>query len=324
MSIQPETPDAPTSDPLEGRAARPRQFRAAKRNEVNGWLVFDKPVGMTSTHAVSRLKQLFNAKKTGHAGTLDPLASGLLPIAFGEATKTVPFIQDGEKAYRFKVQWGAQTETDDTEGAVMRTSDRRPDRATLEALLPRFTGTIMQRPPAYSAIKVNGERAYDRARDGETVDLPPRPVTIHSLLMTSFAPDEAVFEARCTKGTYVRAIARDLGEALGCFGHVTALRRTQVGPMGEAQAVDLKTLEADGADPHAFLQSVEAGLETLPRVVVDRNAAAQLRRGQSLLLLGRDAPASDMAYATCGGVVVAFGPVEEGALVPHRVFNLRF
>jgi tRNA pseudouridine55 synthase len=279
---------------------------------------------MTSTHAVSRLKHLLNAKKAGHAGTLDPLASGLLPVAFGEATKTVPFVQDGEKAYRFKVRWGAQTDTDDTEGRVIATSDRRPEAAAIEALLPSFMGTIMQRPPAYSAIKVNGERAYDRARDGETVDLPPRPVTIVSLEMTSFSPDESVFEARCTKGTYVRAIARDLGEALGCFGHVTALRRTRVGPMLEADAVELKSLEAEGADPLSFLLPIEAGLSEIHKVVVNRDAAAQLRRGQSLVLLGRDAPASDMAYATCGGVVVAFGPVQEGALVPHRVFNLRF
>lgn len=317
-----DAPEAPLSEPTAG-GRQGGQFRS-KRAEVNGWLVFDKPVGMTSTHAVSRLKHLFNAKKAGHAGTLDPLASGLLPVAFGEATKTVPFVQDGEKAYRFKVQWGAQTDTDDTEGQVIASSANRPDRGAVIALLPSFTGTIMQRPPAYSAIKVNGERAYDRARDGETVELPARPVTILSLELTSFSPDEAVFEARCTKGTYVRSIARDLGEALGCFGHVTALRRTRVGPMSEAHAIELKVLEAEGADPKSFLQPVEAGLSEIHHVAVNRDAAAQLRRGQSLILLGRDAPVSDMAYATCGGIVVAFGPIQEGALVPHRVFNLRF
>ena len=304
-------------------APAPRQFRA-KRTEVNGWLVFDKPVGMTSTHAVSRLKHLFNAKKAGHAGTLDPLASGLLPIAFGEATKTVPFVQDGEKAYRFRVQWGARTDTDDAEGAVIATSERRPSRDAILASLPAFVGTIMQQPPAYSAIKVNGERAYDRARDGETVDLPARPVTVLSLDLSSMTEDDAVFEARCSKGTYVRAIARDLGEALGCHGHVTALRRTRVGPLLEVHAVDLPSLEAEGVDPRAKLLTVEAGLSEVAHVAVDRNAAARLRRGQNLVLLGRDAPAADMAYATCGGVVVAFGPVEQGALVPHRVFNLRF
>lgn len=310
------------ADPvLEASATAP--FRA-KRQDVNGWLVFDKPVGMTSTHAVGRLKHLFNAKKAGHAGTLDPLASGLLPVAFGEATKTVPFVQDGEKAYRFRVRWGAATDTDDSEGVVIATADHRPDASTIHALLPGFTGTIMQRPPTYSALKVNGERAYDRAREGAVVELAPRPVTIVSLTLESSAPDEAVFAARCTKGTYVRAIARDLGEALGCYGHVTALRRTQVGPMLEEHGIALTTIEAEGADPARFLLPVEAGLRDVQHVAVDRNAAGQLRRGQSLLLLGRDAPLGGIAYATCGGVAVAFGPVEEGALVPHRVFNMRF
>ena len=204
------------------------------RVEVNGWIILDKPVGLTSTQAVSKLKRLFNAKKAGHAGTLDPLASGVLPVAFGEATKTVPFVQDGEKAYRFTVLWGAETDTDDAEGKVTQTSEARPDGAAIEALLPHFTGEIMQRPPAFSAIKVNGERAYDLARDGEIVDLAPRPITIHALRLVACEPDCAVLEAECGKGTYVRAIARDLGRALGCFGHVIALRRTRVGPFFEA------------------------------------------------------------------------------------------
>ncbi|UDL94787.1 tRNA pseudouridine(55) synthase TruB [Lichenihabitans sp. PAMC28606] len=318
------TLSAAMSDPiLATPQVEPRPQRQ-KRGEVNGWLVLDKPIGMTSTHAVSRLKRIFNAKKAGHAGTLDPLASGLLPVAFGEATKTVPFVQDGEKAYRFRVQWGSQTDTDDTEGRVIATSDTRPTREAIEALLPSFTGVLMQRPPAYSAIKVNGERAYDRARDGETVELPPRPITVHALDLVMFGDGEAVFEAKCGKGTYVRAIARDLGEALGCLGHVTALRRTRVGPLYESHAAQLADLEAEGADLASFLMPVEAGLSDVPHVVINRDSAAQLRRGQSLLLLGRDAPSDGIAYATCGGVVVAFGPVEQGALVPHRVFNLRF
>jgi tRNA pseudouridine55 synthase len=322
MIFSAEISQAP-AHPQHAAEAQPRPTRQ-KRGEVNGWLVLDKPIGMTSTHAVSRLKRIFNAKKAGHAGTLDPLASGLLPVAFGEATKTVPFVQEGEKAYRFRVQWGAQTDTDDTEGQVIATSDMRPTREAIEAVLPSFIGTLMQRPPAYSAIKVNGERAYDRAREGETVVLPPRPVTIHALDLISFSGDETVFEAKCGKGTYVRAIARDLGEILGCFGHVTALRRTRVGPLYETHAVELAALEAEDVDLSAYLMPVEAGLREVPHVAINRDAAAQLRRGQSLLLLGRDAPAGDMAYATCGGVVVAFGPVEQGALVPHRVFNLRF
>ncbi len=314
----------PPAPPLpDDIAIDPPQPRP-KRGAVDGWLVFDKPVGMTSTHAVSRMKRIFNAKKAGHAGTLDPLASGLLPIAFGEATKTVPFVQDGEKAYRFQVRWGARTDTDDTEGQVVATSDLRPTSEAIRAVLPAFTGLLMQRPPSFSAIKVNGERAYDRARDGETVDLPPRPVTVHALDLLSAGPDEAVFEARCGKGTYVRAIARDMGEALGCLGHVSALRRTRVGPLVEADAVGLAALEAEGAEPSRHLLPIAAGLSEIAHVNVDRNAAARLRRGQSLLLLGRDAPAaSAMAYATCGGALVAFGPVEQGALVPHRVFNVR-
>jgi tRNA pseudouridine55 synthase len=296
----------------------------SKRIEINGWLILDKPVGVTSTHAVSRLKRIFNAKKAGHAGTLDPLASGILPVAFGEATKTVPFVQDGEKAYRFTVRWGAETDSDDSEGAITRTSDERPAPDQIADLLPRFIGTIMQTPPAYSAIKINGERAYDLARDGEEVNLAPRPVTIHALDLVRTDENEAVLEAQCGKGTYVRAIARDLGRLLGCFGHVVALRRTRVGPFTEEDSVTLDELEAEGAQPFDELLSVEAGLSEVTCIVVDRDGAARLRRGQSLLLRGRDAPIEGFAYAACGGVPVAFGPVEGGELVPSRVFNLPF
>jgi tRNA pseudouridine55 synthase len=297
--------------------------RRSTRVDVNGWLVLDKPVGMTSTHAVSRLKRIYNAKKAGHAGTLDPLASGILPVAFGEATKTVPFVQDGEKAYRFTVTWGAETDSDDSDGTVTRTSELRPRPDEVAQALGGFIGTILQVPPAYSAIKVNGERAYDIARDGETVELAARPVTIHALRLVSATPDEAVLEAECGKGTYVRAIARDLGRMLGCLGHVTALRRTRVGPFREEDAVALDVLE----DPLAaaeMLLTVEAGLSEVPCVVVDRDGAARLRRGQSLILRGRDAPAGGSAYAACGGVPVAFGEVQGGELVPSRVFNLPF
>jgi tRNA pseudouridine55 synthase len=297
--------------------------RRSTRVEVNGWLVLDKPVGMTSTHAVSRLKRIYNAKKAGHAGTLDPLASGILPVAFGEATKTVPFVQDGEKAYRFTVTWGAETDSDDSDGTVTRTSDLRPQAGQIASALGAFTGTIMQVPPAYSAIKVNGERAYDIARDGETVELAPRPVTIHALRVVSATPEQAVFEAECGKGTYVRAIARDLGRMLGCLGHVTELRRTRVGPFTEEDAVALDTLE-DPLQAAEMLLTVEAGLSEVPCVVVDRDGASRLRRGQSLILRGRDAPVGGQAYAACGGVPVAFGEVERGELVPSRVFNLPF
>ena len=294
----------------------------ANRIEVNGWVVLDKPVGVTSTHAVSRLKRLFNAKKAGHAGTLDPLASGILPIAFGEATKTVPFVQDGEKAYRFTVQWGVETDSDDSDGTPTRHSDLRPDEDAIRAALPAFIGAILQQPPSFSAIKVNGERAYDMARDGEIVDLAPRPVVVHALDLMEARPDEAVLEMRCGKGAYVRAIARDLGRRLGCFGHVTALRRTRVGPFAEMDAVPLAALEAAGADAARMMRDVEAGLTEVPCVVVDRDGAARLRRGQSLLLRGRDAPHGGVCYAACGGVPIAFGEVVEGALEPSRVFNL--
>ena len=201
---------------------------------MHGWLVLDKPVGMTSTHAVSVVKRLFQAKRAGHAGTLDPLASGLLPIALGEATKTVPFVMDGRKIYRFTVRWGEERDTDDAEGRVAATSAERPSADAIRALLPRFTGTIEQVPPRFSAVKIEGERAYDLARDGEVVELAPRPVEIHRLeLVETPDPDHAVFAAECGKGTYVRALARDMGRALGCLGHVAALRRTAVGPFAE-------------------------------------------------------------------------------------------
>jgi tRNA pseudouridine55 synthase len=297
--------------------------RAPTRGEVNGWVVLDKPIGMTSTHAVARLKRIFNARKAGHAGTLDPLASGILPIAFGEATKTVPFVQDGEKAYRFTVRWGTETDTDDSDGRITGQSDLRSAEPEILALLPHFTGTIEQKPPAFSAIKINGERAYDLARDGEMPDLASRQVTIHSLDLVNATPDEAVFEARCGKGTYVRALARDLGRTLGCLGHVIALRRTRVGPFWEEHAVTLSELE-DPENAGRALRRVEAGLLEMPRVSVDRETAARLRRGQSVLLRGPEAPAEGSAYAACGGVVVAVGAIEKGELVPGRVFNLPF
>ncbi len=297
--------------------------KKSNRAVVDGWVVLDKPVGATSTQAVSRLKRIYNAQKAGHAGTLDPLASGILPVAFGEATKTVPFVQDGEKAYRFSVQWGAETNTDDSDGQVARTSAMRPERAAIDALLPQFTGDILQTPPQFSAIKIAGERAYDLAREGTEVALKPRAVTIHSLAIDVHAAGETVFFMECGKGAYVRAIARDLGRLLGCYGHVSALRRTRVGPFVEDDSFTFDEIEAEGLAGDALL-SVEAGLSELPCVVVDRDAAARLRRGGSVILRGRDAPHAGIVYAACGGAPVAFGEIVEGALVPSRVFNLPF
>ena len=299
--------------------SKPRSNRVA----VDGWVILDKPVGMTSTHAVSRLKRIFNAKKAGHAGTLDPLASGILPVAFGEATKTVPFVQDGEKAYRFTVRWGIETDSDDSDGKPVETSDMRPGVDQVVQALPNFIGTILQRPPAFSAIKIAGERAYDLARDGEIVEIEPRPVTIDSLELVDSTEDTATLEAQCGKGTYVRAIARDLGRMLGCFGHVIALRRTRVGPFTEADVTTFEELEASAEAAAQNMRAVEAGLSELPCIVVDRNSAARLRRGQSILLRGRDAPAEgEKVYAACDGEPVAFGAVTAGELVPARVFNL--
>ncbi|MFA6205870.1 MAG: tRNA pseudouridine(55) synthase TruB [Methylocystis sp.] len=297
--------------------------KKSDRVVVDGWLALDKPVGLTSTQAVSRLKRIYNAQKAGHAGTLDPLASGILPVAFGEATKTVPFVQDGEKAYRFTVRWGVETDTDDADGRGVRESAVRPERAAIEVLLPQFVGEILQTPPQFSAIKIAGERAYDIAREGELVDLKPRVVKIRSLTLIDASRDDATFVMECGKGAYVRAIARDLGRVLGCFGHVTALRRTRVGPFVEDDAYTLDEIENQNMAAEALL-SVEAGLAELPCVVVDRDMAARLRRGGSVILRGRDAPHEGIVYAACGGVPVAFGEIVQGALAPARVFNLPF
>jgi len=303
--------------------------RKKKFDDVHGWIVLDKPVGVTSTQAVARLKRLFHANKCGHAGTLDPLASGMLPIAFGEATKTVSFVMDGTKVYRFTVRWGAQTSTDDTEGEVIATSDVRPSKAQIEAILPEFIGEILQVPPKFSAIKIDGERAYDLARDGEEVVLEARPIEILDLALVDLPDaDTAVFDCECGKGTYVRALARDMGLRLGTRGHVVGLRRVHVGPFAEDDLIPLaaieQTAEEGGADAaRALLAPVEAGLAEVTEVPVNRDAAARLRRGQSVILRGRDAPADeDAVWVSCGGDLVAIGEVDRGELVPRRVFML--
>jgi len=296
---------------------RPHGDRPKKR-DINGWIILDKGVGMTSTHAVAVVKRGLSAKKAGHAGTLDPLASGILPIALGEATKTVPFVMDGRKSYVFTVTWGAETDTDDAEGRVVESAEIRPERGAVEALLPRFVGAIAQVPPRFSAIKIQGERAYDLARDGEIVALGARTVVIDRLAVIHHSGDRSVLEADCGKGTYVRALARDLGRTLGCLGHISALRRTRVGPFGEAEAV---VVDAVATDP-AALRPVEAALQDLVSIPVSRDMASRLMRGQPVILRGRDAPPEGKVYATCNGVLVAVGDVERGELVPHRVFHL--
>ncbi len=229
-----------------------------KGRPISGWVVLDKPVGMGSTDAVSKVKWLFQADKAGHAGTLDPLASGMLPIALGEATKTVPYVMDGAKVYRFTVAWGEERSTDDLEGPVTKTSDVRPSESDILALLPKYTGVIMQTPPQFSAIKIGGERAYDLAREGDMVDIPPREIEIGRLDLLEMTPQgNTVFEVECGKGTYVRSLARDLGRDLGCFGHIAELRRSEVDPFTAEDLVTIEALETarfsaprpEGAEP---------------------------------------------------------------------------
>ncbi|HET7252669.1 MAG TPA: tRNA pseudouridine(55) synthase TruB [Xanthobacteraceae bacterium] len=309
-------------------AEKPLEQTKRKKRDVNGWLVLDKPVGMTSTHAVSVVKRLFQAKRAGHAGTLDPLASGLLPIALGEATKTVPFVMDGRKIYRFTVRWGEERDTDDAEGRATEISAERPTAEAIRALIPRFSGLIEQVPPRFSAVKVGGERAYDLARDGEAVELAPRPIEVHHLeLVETPDPDHSVLAAECGKGTYVRALARDMGRALGCFGHVTALRRTAVGPFTEQNAIGLETLQRMAPDDPtiaaAALLPVEAGLAALPALRVSSADAGRLARGQAVLLRGRDAPVMEgWVSVSAQGGLVALAQVEKGELRPRRIFNL--
>jgi len=301
--------------------------RVPKR-DVHGWLVLDKPVGVTSTTAVAILKRLTRARKVGHAGTLDPLASGLLPIAFGEATKTVSYVMDGEKVYRFKVRWGVETDTDDAEGKPVAESAARPTHGEIESALPAFTGTIEQTPPKFSAIKVEGERAYDLARAGEEVSLSARPVEIHSLHMVDQPDaDHAVFEAECGKGTYVRAIARDLGRMLGSLGHVCELRRTRVGSFGENSAIALDDVEKLAeSSPDALIGAllpVASSLSMMPSVSVGPDDAQRIRMGQPVFLRGRDAPVLEgTVTVSARGALIALADIEQGALKPKRIFHL--
>jgi tRNA pseudouridine55 synthase len=324
-----------------------RHQRKKKGRPVSGWLVFDKPKGMGSTDAVSKIKWLYGAEKAGHAGTLDPLASGMLPIALGEATKTVPYVQDGAKVYRFNVTWGQERSTDDLEGEVTRTSDKRPDEAEIRALMPKYTGIIMQVPPQFSAIKIAGERAYDLAREGETVEIPAREVEIGRFDLVEMPDaDTAVFEIECGKGTYVRSLARDMGRDLGCYGHISELRRTEVYPFMPEDFVTLAELEqaatpvtppvqeegqeerrprpgpAEWPALDALLLDTGAGLDSLPQVAVSDETAARIRLGNAVIVRGRDAPVeADEACAFIHGRLIAIGAIEAGMFKPKRVFT---
>ena len=299
---------------------------------VDGWLVLDKPVGMSSSAAVVAVRRLLNAAKAGHAGTLDPLASGVLPIALGEATKTVACAMSGWKIYRFLIAWGEARDTDDREGEVIGRSAVRPDRAAIEAMLPGFAGTLLQRPPVFSALKVAGTRAYERARQGDPAELAPRPVEIRDLrLLAQPDPDHAEFEAVVGKGTYIRALARDLGEALGTVAHIAALRRHSVGRFGLELAISLDKLAALGHSAAAFghLLPIETALDDIPALALTEAEAHRLRCGQAVTPLrpsdrARIDQLGDGATlcATIGGKLVALVEVAAGGLRPVRVLNI--
>ncbi|MEM7506033.1 MAG: tRNA pseudouridine(55) synthase TruB [Pseudomonadota bacterium] len=291
--------------------------RRRKGSPVDGWLVVDKPLGVTSSDIVNKARWALQAQKAGHSGTLDPLASGCLAVAFGEATKTIPHAQEGAKTYRFTVCWGAATATDDLEGEVIARSPDRPERAEVEAVLARFTGVIRQVPPQFSAVKVDGARAYDLARRGEVPELAAREIRVDRLdLRECPDADHAVFEMVCGKGGYVRSIARDLGAALGCLGHVTALRRLATGPFDLSRAVAFEALDGfrdTGIPPE--MQPLAAGLSGMVRVDITPMQAADLRLGRAV----ECGPGDGAAWAACDGQAIAIGLCEGGVFRPRRV-----
>ncbi len=302
-----------------------------KRQNLHGWIVLDKPLGLSSTQALGKVRWLFNAEKGGHGGTLDPLASGVLPIAFGEATKTIQWAMDGKKIYRFTVKWGVETSTDDLEGEAVATTGNVAMQHDIETLLPQFIGAVQQKPPSYSAIKVSGARAYVLARAGEVVDLAARTVSIESLQTESHALDntETTFIVRCGKGTYVRSIARDLGRALGCLGHVTLLRRLAVGPFSLDDAISLEKLEAlrhrDGSENSLahLIRPIETVLDGIPALAMMEAEARRLKQGQRVLLHeGETLREAEAVLVTHAGTPVGMFRIEHGVLKPIRMFNL--
>ena len=295
------------------------------RRKIDGWVVLDKPLGWSSTKAVGRVRWLFGAEKAGHGGTLDPLATGVLPIALGEATKTVPFVMDGRKEYRFTLRFGEARSTEDAEGQVTATSDVRPSEGSIRAALASFVGEIEQKPPAFSALKVGGRRAYDLARAGQEVDLKPRKVLIDKLELTERADrDHADFVVACGKGTYIRSLGRDLAQALGTVGYLSALRRAAAGPFREQAAISLSKLEALGHIPPLLgaLVPVATALDDIPALALTEAQADRLSLGQTVSL-NRDAPPSGaLVRAECGNRLIALVRSNGTALRPVRVFNL--
>ncbi len=306
--------------------------RKTKGSPVHGWIVLDKPLGLTSARAVAAVKRILGAQKAGHAGTLDPLATGVLPIALGEATKIVSVALGGPKSYRFSLAWGEERSTDDAEGEVTATSAHRPGRADIEAALPRFTGSLMQTPPAFSALKLHGERAYDLARSGAEVALKPRPVSIDRLALLDLPDrDHARFEARVGSGTYIRALARDLGRDLGTLAYVTELQRISVGCFTLERAISLAQLEALGhsAAASGHLLPLETALDDIPALAQTESQAKALRCGQAVTPLRPEDRAridqiGDGARicATSGGKLVALAEVASGEIRPLRVMNV--
>ena len=309
--------------------------RKRKGAPIHGWLVLDKPLGPSSNGCVGRIKWLTGAAKVGHGGTLDPLASGILPIAFGEATKTQKYAMDGRKTYEFMARWGETTATDDAEGEITATSDVRPPEADIVAALPHFTGRVSQIPPKYSAIKIDGERAYKRARRDEDVKIEPRDVDINSLkLVEVIDRDHATFEMVCGKGTYVRALIRDLALHLGCEGHIRRLRRTAVGPFSIEKAVPLALFEElEGENAAAILKQyllpVETVLDDIPALALTEQEAHRLKHGQGVPILPvvqrsplREISQGDVVQVTANGTLVALAQITGGEIRPFRVMNI--
>ncbi len=298
--------------------------RRKKGRDISGWLVVDKPAGITSTAVVNKVRWAFEAKKAGHAGTLDPDATGVLAVALGEATKTVPFITDALKAYQFTVRLGQATNTDDAEGEVIAQSDARPSDDQIKDALGAFVGDIMQVPPQFSAVKIDGERAYKRARDGEEMEIAARPLWVEELLLIDrLDPDHVTLEMTCGKGGYVRSIARDLGAALGCHGHVRELRRIWSGPFDAADGVSLDLIDAEARTPDldARLLPLEIGLSDLPEVRCLATSVAKLRNGNPAEVIASDANYGDEVWASYDGKAVAVGQYLGGRIQPSRVFN---
>lgn len=293
-----------------------------KGREIHGWLIVDKPAGIGSTDVVGRVRWALDAKKAGHAGTLDPDATGVLAIALGEATKTVPILTEALKAYDFTVNWGAETATDDASGAMLKSSDSRPDADAIRAALPAFTGDIMQVPPNVSAVKVEGERAYDLAREGEELELAARPLWVESLELLATTPDSADLRMVCGKGGYVRAIARDLGRTLGCLGHVAHLRRIWSGPFDAQDGIAFDRIDrANQAEIEAALLPLHAALSDLPQMQATDIGATRILNGNPGQVLGT-AEFGEEVWVSRHGQALCIGRYMGGEVQPSRVFNL--